>query len=97
MKQAVLAAADDQEITEEENNMSEATEKDWADFGVWAERNRQDAARYRYLRDRKAYVAVQPHYQDLPKAQRTGWTIRLVCGNDESMDAAIDAAMGADE
>lgn len=55
----------------------------------------RDAARYRWMRDHKAYVAVQPHYKDLPIAERTGWTIRLITGNDESMDAAIDAALSS--
>ncbi|MRT30840.1 hypothetical protein [Herbaspirillum sp. CAH-3] len=54
-----------------------------------------DAKRYRWLRDQMAYVAVHPHHKDLPIAERTGWTIRLVTGNDESMDAAIDAAIAA--
>ena len=53
----------------------------------------KDAERYRWLRDTKAYVAVDRHHLQLPKNQRTGWTIRLVSGNDESMDAAIDAAI----
>lgn len=53
----------------------------------------KDAARYRWLRDTKAYVAVQPHYQQLPAERRTDWAIRLVHGNDDNMDAAIDAAM----
>lgn len=57
------------------------------------ERVRNDAERYQWLRDSMAYVAIQPHYSDLPKSQRTGWTIRLVTGNDNSMDAAIDAAI----
>jgi hypothetical protein len=73
--------------------MKEPTDEQWADFGEWCERNRKDAERYRFLRDRLAYVAVQPHYQDLPKERRTGWTIRLVCGNDGDMDAAVDSAI----
>ena len=54
---------------------------------------KRKAARYDFLRDRMAYVAVQPHYRELPKSQRTGWTIRLVTGNDSSFDAAIDTAI----
>lgn len=60
------------------------------------QRQAKDAARYLWLRNRKAYVAVHPHHRDLPKEQRTGWTIRMVSGNDESFDAAVDAAMWAD-
>jgi hypothetical protein len=56
---------------------------------------RADAERYRWLRDKQAYVGVQRHYQYLPVEQRTGWTIRLITGNDEDMDAAIDAAREA--
>ena len=56
---------------------------------------RKDAERLGYVR-KMAYVAVQPHYQELPKHQRTGWTIRLICGNDDSFNAAIDAAISAE-
>ena len=56
------------------------------------ERLRRDAERYRWLRDNKAYVAVHPHYRQLPLQDRTGWTIQLISGNDESFDSAIDAA-----
>jgi len=54
-----------------------------------------DAKRYRWLKERQAYVAVHPHYKDLPLHQRTGWTIRLVNGDSDSFDAAIDAAIAA--
>lgn len=55
----------------------------------------RDAARYRWLRENKAYVAVQPHHKELPIDQRTGWTIRLITGNDANFDSAIDSAMAA--
>lgn len=54
-----------------------------------------DAKRYRFLRDKQAYVAVHPHYLDLPKEHRTGWTIRLMHG--ETLDAAIDTALASQE
>jgi hypothetical protein len=60
------------------------------------QRQAKDAARYLWLRNTKAYVAVHPHHKDLPKDQRTGWTIRMVSGNDESFAAAVDAAMEAE-
>lgn len=53
----------------------------------------RDGVRYRWLRDRRAYVAIAPHSEHVPRNQRTGWTTRLITGNDENMDAAIDAAM----
>lgn len=56
----------------------------------------RDAARYRWLRDKQAYVAIHPHHQDLPKDQRTGWTIRLVNGRNDSFAAAIDAAIASE-
>jgi hypothetical protein len=55
----------------------------------------KDAARYRWLRDKQAYVAIQPHYHDLSIDKRTGWTIRLVTGHDNNFDVAVDAAMAA--
>lgn len=55
----------------------------------------KDAGRYRWLRDNKSYVAVDQHYRELPKAERTGWTIRLVTGNDANFDTAIDSALKA--
>lgn len=58
---------------------------------------RQDAMRFRWLRDSKAYIGIHPHYRDLPKSQRTGWTIRLVSETSEgTLEAAIDAAMKAE-
>lgn len=55
----------------------------------------KDAGRYRWLRETQAYVAVRPQHIQLPLVDRTGWTIRLVSGNDENFDAAIDAAIAA--
>lgn len=52
-----------------------------------------DAGRFAWLRDHQAYVAVARHYSHLPKVQRTGWTIRLINGNDDDFTAAIDAAI----
>ena len=68
-------------------------ERDLAAAVARAEAAEADAGRYRWLRDNKAYVAVQPHYKELPITARTGWTIRLVSGDDDNMDAAIDAAL----
>lgn len=53
---------------------------------------REDAARYRWLREKQAYIGIHPHYKDLPIEQRSGWTIRLVPDVKNSFDAAIDAA-----
>lgn len=53
----------------------------------------KDAERYLWLKENQAYVAVHPHYMDLPRHQRTGWAIRMVFGNDNSFDEAIDAAL----
>lgn len=53
----------------------------------------RDAARYRWLRDNKAYVGVQPRHANYPIGKRTGWTTRLIHGNDKNMDAAIDSEM----
>lgn len=53
---------------------------------------REDAERYRWLRDKQAYIGIHPHYKDLPIEQRSGWTIRLVPDVKNSFDAAIDAA-----
>lgn len=52
-----------------------------------------DARRYQYLKEKQAYVAIDPHYRELPFHERTGWTIRLVTGDDSSLDNAIDAAL----
>ncbi len=53
---------------------------------------REDAQRYRWLRNKQAYIGIHPHYKDLPIEQRSGWTIRLVPDVKNSFDAAIDAA-----
>ncbi len=55
---------------------------------------REDAERYRWLRDNQAYVGIANHHHrsHLPIRERTGWTMPLICGNDDSLDAAIDAA-----
>lgn len=57
------------------------------------ERLEADARRYQYLKEKQAYVAIDPHYRELPFHERTGWTIRLVTGDDSSLDNAIDAAL----
>jgi hypothetical protein len=105
-----MTSAPKESIMREEGHLSEATNEgrtghtptdaDWADFGKWCERDKLDAARYRWLRGaahRQAYSNDDP-FQRLQFS--SGWTIYPIPDDTMekacSFDAAVDAAMAAE-